>query len=426
MKKAKTLTVAELLTDKSKGAKKLAGLKGLETLRGMTKADNETLLEAFNMYEPGTPVGKGLKDSVISNLEKVLAVIADDLPAEIESLTGPVGVLDADKMSGQEKAEVMQDFSTVLFCKIAQPAFTACIDAKEWAERDRVQAGAAVPEPEGQAELIETPDPVNEVDPKRHFVVQKIYGKDFLRPLNTQRLEFFSWLGRHAHKADVIMETGSFIVPRAFIQMVDDKLAECIAERETLLDAFEAKYSEAKEDAAKRLGIHFDPARYPADFSEVRAKFKFDFRWRTIQPDAAMKEISKSMYEREAKKFKADYENSFEVVREGLRTGFAELVKMFADSLGTGADGKPKVFHASKIDKLKGFLDTFGAANLTGDAKLAEIAETAKALLTTIDPQGIRKDLDLRKELQKSFEKIGKQASKLVVVRGRKLDLEDE
>lgn len=389
---------ASLTKDMSKGVNRLMAKPDL--LKELTDEDlNQYHQKLLLDYNPKSAIGQESK-------QQVLIYVAGALGADIKP------------KSGVSAAEMIEARTCMLRVKVPQPGFNQCIDTRVFVERSK--------DPKAKIDVKADDGTVGEAgfDYKRHTVVQKLFGKDYLSPLVSQRAEFFAWLERHAVRSS-LLGSGFYLVPHSLIPMVIEKIEAMTTERNELIDEFEGKYEDAQKEAKLKLGIHFDPSRYP-DFSEVRSKFDMYFRWQDVNPAAALKTINKAAYEREVENAKIDWESTFEDIRFGLRAGFTDLTLGFAEAMGNDEAGKPKVFHASKVEKLRDFLETFEARDLTNDDELASLAKQAKELISTVDPKLLRKDFDQRKALADAFTKIRDDASKLVEVRSRKLNLDDE
>jgi hypothetical protein len=317
------LTVS-ILKDRSNGARRIIQKPGV--LEPLGTKHLETLLQGFENYTPNTAGGRANREAVIDILVRRKEVI-DRLDTGAEA---PVR-----KKDNLDRSRMMSEHTAVLFIKVTQPGLRACIDPEEFIAKERGE--------EVEAEQTdEEVDQAAQVDPKRHVVMQKLFGKDFVNPLFMNRLAFMSWLKQRCVPS-TFLAGDHLLIPRVLMGEVTDKIDELIQQRNILLNEFEARYEEAKADSKLRLGVHYDEARYPA-FKELREKFKVNFMWRTLDVPSSLKDISKAHYAREKAKARIEWENTFEVVRDGLRAGFQELVGGFAVALGAGDDGKPRVF----------------------------------------------------------------------------------
>lgn len=377
--------IETLLKDMSKTVKRL--LSNPQILDKLSPQDLEKLRDRVASYEPKSQVGKDLQAQCMDLVGR--------------KLSGPAETKDPD----------FNRSTTVMNIRVFQPSLTKCIDSHEFVQN--------VKDPSNQI-IVGEVEP--ETDYSRHKVVQSLFSKEFTGPLLSQRLKFFSWLKERSYTR--LVENHDYIVPTSLVDEVLDKIDELERTRDQLLDEFEAQYDEAKAEAKQRLGVHYDEDRYP-HFSEIRKSFSVRCRIRPFDPSALLKEVSVRALERERAEAKVEVENTFQEIREALRGGFVDLVESFASSLGYDENGKPKSFHSSKVDKIKVFLQTFEARDLTKDDELSLLAQQARELIENVDPAIVRKDKDLRKNLEESFTKIKDEASKLVVAKARKLDLDD-
>lgn len=384
--------IKELTADKSKGVKKI--ITNPSILADLTEEQLQELSAVFAEYKPVTPTGEAAKSAAMNNISAAIHTVN----------TGVAPVNDH-----IDRAKMVEDRTLVLFIKVTQPGLRKCIDPDEFITKVRGESDVDVDE---------------EVDNRRHVVIQKLFGNEFVNPLFMNRLQFMSWL-KHREVKSTFLAGDHFLVPRTLFGQVSEKIDQLIIERNKLLDEFEAQYETAKLDAKIRLGVHYDEARYP-DFSEIRSKFKIQFFWRSLSVPSALKDISKAMYEQEKAKAQEAWENTFEAVRDGLRVGFTDLIDSFKDSLVPDANGKLKGFNKKKIEKLKDFLSTFSARDLTDDDDLALLAKQAEDLIDGVDPATLRKSADMRSALSTQFKEIAEQAAKLVEPKGRKLKLDED
>lgn len=393
------MTSAELYTsltkDMSKGVNRLMSKQ--ELLKDLSKEDLEQLRMALvDNYSPKSDIGKASKQQVVHyiDLELGIAVMPN---------------------TGVSAEEMIESKTCMLKMKVRQPGFNQCINTKMFVQKSKDPA-AVVDLDEG----AET-DPF---DYKRHTVVQKLYDKTYTSPTASQKAEFKSWLERHAVRHE-LMGPGYYLVPRHLINTVIGRIEQFTIERKELVEKFIEQQPSAIDQAKNKLGVHFNIDQYP-DEGTIREKFGMMFRWQDVNPAAALKEINRSAYENEVENAKIDFESTYSNIREALRVGFTDLIVGFSESMGNDESGKPKVFHASKVEKLKDFLQTFESRNITQDDELSNLAAQAKELISTVDPKLLRKDFDQRKALADAFTKIREDASKLVEVRSRKLNLDDE
>src|SRR5208337_5418674 len=124
------------------------------------------------------------------------------------------------------------------------------------------------------------------------------------------------------------------------------------SEFETEVDKFIEKYEEEREKARESLGYLFNEADYPIN---VRQKFRFEWRFITMDVPGKSGILSPELYEREKEKFQTLMEETRELATVALREEFAGIVRHMVERLSGEEDGKPKRFQASMLDKMGEF-----------------------------------------------------------------------
>lgn len=221
-----------------------------------------------------------------------------------------------------------------------------------------------------------------------------------------------------------LFKRSMYLLPYALVPEVDEILLEHEKRRQGLVDEFIKVYDLAITEAAGRLGDLFDPSDYVT--SEVaRASFQYSWKYVEFGVSSGLKNVSAEMYKREQEKAQAQWVEASDSIRQLLRAGMAELVNHMAERLSPTADGKKRVFRASSLENLDGFIATFDARNLTNDTELRNLVEKVKALTEGLDPEVLRSDDNLRANMQKSFEAVKTDLDKLVVdAPTRRIELE--
>lgn len=420
------VTVASLIKDKSKGAARIEKNPGI--LNDLNLEEVNELATAFEAYAPSTPGGQDLHKKVTAFIEARIFILEQgDVAADLEpDQVAEVAETPAEPTQETEVSEAavdiavksVKDRSTVLEFRAHGTNFRKSVKSTIFAAKVKDPDMATVEE---RAKEIEEND--ESPDFKRVAVIQQTIGKDFIQPLEAQRASLKMYLRSRAVPCSML-SSDRFLVPHALIGEVDSEIAKFEAERKVLLDEFEAKYEEAKAEAKAQLKEHYDETKYEP-FSVVRSKFFIVTSWRDEQPSAALKLISESRLKEEKRKESLKWVSTYDEIRTALRTGFGDLINSFADAMGHDEDGKPRVFHASKVQHLKDFIQTFEARDLTDDADLANLAKQARELLGDTDAKAIRSDEAFRATLETGFKALKDQAAELTVTKGRTLDLED-
>lgn len=221
---------------------------------------------------------------------------------------------------------------------------------------------------------------------------------------------------------------GLCAVPVKLVERVVDVLQARETERACEVDAFMADYPEAVARAREELGPLFRESDYPTA-DEVRASFSM--RWTFVELGAAsgLRNISQTMYEREANKVQAQWASAAEQMRDSLREVFVALVESLRERLDGERDGgKAKIFRDSRVESLKEWVALFDARNVVGDGELAVLVEKARSVLEGTTAKDLRDDAGLRQWAANQLGEIKSAAATLVTADAprRKFRLDDE
>jgi hypothetical protein len=207
---------------------------------------------------------------------------------------------------------------------------------------------------------------------------------------------------------------GLAAIPVKLVDRIVALLQAREVERQCEVDAFVADYPLAIDRARRELGPLFRLDDYPT-VEDVRASFTM--RWTFVELGAAsgLRNISQSLYEREAAKVKAQWASAAEQMQAALREAFVALVESLRERLdGSREGGKAKIFRDSRVDSLKEWVDLFDARNVTGDEALAQLVSKAQALLAGTSASELRDDARLRRETAVALGEIKASAATLV------------
>lgn len=265
----------------------------------------------------------------------------------------------------------------------------------------------------------------NAGDVNPHFVRISLetIDRDYLIDLHNLTAKFKDWLKSKCVPSKVLAP-GFYLVPLSLLNEVDRRLIEFVEQRNTLLDVFESQYETIKEEARVNLGINYSEDYYPP-FSVLRTFYVVECQYISFNVEAAIQSVNEQIYERELQKQQIKWADTFDEVREALRTGFRDLVGLFAEKLGRDdSTGKHMIFHERRMTDLKDFLSTFEARNLSADVELSKLAYEARKILEGTDASSIRTNEEFRDSLAEQFTAIKAAADGLIVIKNRQFNLE--
>jgi hypothetical protein len=225
--------------------------------------------------------------------------------------------------------------------------------------------------------------------------------------------------------ASNFLASGMYILPLRCVEEVDQTIEELKAGIKYHLDKIEPRWDAIIEKARRDLGPQFNANDYPP-FALIRASYQVESRYLSFNVPAALAQVNKAIFERALEKSQTERAEMAQVVRDGMRGGFLQLITHFAERLGRDDDGKLKVFQASTAEKLQDFLRTFENRDIVGDSDLAVLAKKARDLVEGVDPKALRSDEALREALEKGFTEIRDAATAMITVKERRLAFDQE
>ena len=196
---------------------------------------------------------------------------------------------------------------------------------------------------------------------------------------------------------------GLILVSKENISRIDQRLETVRREFWEKVNGFGEKYDEKIAQARQNLGDLFSEADYPID---VFSKFKFEWRFLTLEVPKKATVLSPEVYQREKAKFEQMMEETRELAMLALREEFQEIVAHMIERLTGEKDGKPKIFKNSMLRNLNEFLDGFQNRDLFDDSELRGIVSQAKAIINGTSPEDLRNNEWLRERVRDRMELV--------------------
>lgn len=197
---------------------------------------------------------------------------------------------------------------------------------------------------------------------------------------------------------------GHRILPAANYQDFADGVRRMKREFDILVDNFLREYPLLKEDAKVLLNGMYRESDYPT-MDEMPGKFGIDIEvlplpdasdFRVTIADEEIGLIRKEIQERMEREFEAANRDLW----MRLRIAVGNMIGRLSDPNG--------IFRDSLVDNLRDIVALIPKLNVTGDAKLAEIAETCSKELARYEPQTLREDMVIRAQVAAQAKEIAK------------------
>jgi F0F1-type ATP synthase membrane subunit b/b' len=215
--------------------------------------------------------------------------------------------------------------------------------------------------------------------------------------------------------------TGVVLLPLTLVVQANELLEGYIRNRQAAVETLIGKYEQAKEQARQANPHLYNEAEYPS-VDEIRRKFSVSYRFFTASVPDAISEIDNQIFQKQREAADKEWEGAVAEVRDALRASFAELVLSMSDKV-SGMQAEKKVFKQGFVDNFKLFLETFEARNLTNDAELQALVGKASELLDGVNPDMLRKDIEVRTIVESGLDQIKQSLSRMTVTKGRLIKL---
>lgn len=178
---------------------------------------------------------------------------------------------------------------------------------------------------------------------------------------------------------------------------------------EDAVDKFVYAYPDLVCDARRRLNGLFNPADYP-DVRTIRDKFSFGFNVRGLSTES---DFRVDLGTAETARIKADIESSLNAT---IETAMADVFTRIKETVGHLSDrlraytiddkGVSNPFRDSLVTNVRELVSLLPMLNITGNPKLAEIADRMNRELCVYSPDTLRASTDAREETAKAAESI--------------------
>lgn len=219
---------------------------------------------------------------------------------------------------------------------------------------------------------------------------------------------------------------GIYLIPLGAIEEVNDALQAFAERRQALVGDAVAAYDQRAEETAERLGVLRNALDYPSE-ARFRGTFYFEWQFVTWETPTRLKAIRPALFEIERQKAAVKLTAVAEECKTAMRAGMKDLVEHMVDRLTPDEDGKPKRFQKSTVANFHAFFRTFDLKNVTDDTELAAIVTQAKAVMSGVDADALRKQDVMRDLVTDGLRKIQEQLQTMTVDRStRAIDLDGD
>lgn len=218
-------------------------------------------------------------------------------------------------------------------------------------------------------------------------------------------------------------EDGVRLIRTSRVADMNERMAAFQAELADACEELKDAWPEVIADARVRLADLFVEGDY--DFDPSRA-FYLTISYPAIEPDMRIKELAPDLYEAEAKRISAKFEEAACLAEEALRAEFKGLVDSLAEKLTSEVDenGKRKVLRESALENITKFADRFKALSVTSDPELDALVERVREMTGGVDLKSL-KQTDVKTSFADALSGVREQMDSLFTSRPvRKFNLD--
>lgn len=183
------------------------------------------------------------------------------------------------------------------------------------------------------------------------------------------------------------------------------------------VEKLDERYSELKSAARRRLGTLYNEADYP---TSLRGWFDVSWDFPSIESPSYLQQLSPRLYEQEAARVAARFDEAVELAESAFTEELAKLVSHLTERLSGSDDGKPKVFRDSAIENLRDFFERFRHLNIRSSEQLDELVVQAQRIVRGVEPQQLRDNQSLRQQVATQLSGVQATLDGLLVDRPRR------
>jgi hypothetical protein len=177
------------------------------------------------------------------------------------------------------------------------------------------------------------------------------------------------------------------------------------------------RYQELKTAARQRLGRLFSAADYPESLTGL---FELSFDFPSVEPPDYLRQLSPQLYEQEAQRVAARFQEAVELAEQAFLEEFAKVVSHLTERLSGQDDGKPKVFRDSAVENLHEFFERFRHLNVRSCQQLEDLVSQAQRITRGVQPQTLRDHTGMRQQMATQLSGVQSVLDGLLVDRPRR------
>ena len=212
-------------------------------------------------------------------------------------------------------------------------------------------------------------------------------------------------------------ESGIRLIKQDRIEQFDSTFADFREQLEAGVRMFDEQFAEIKESARIRLGSLFDASDYP---SSLEDEFQIQWDFPSVDPPDYLRRLSPEVYEEQARRVSQRFDEAVDLAESAFVEELDKLVNHLASRLAGDEDGKPKIFRDSAVTNMSEFFTRFRELNIRSNDQLDDLVQRCEALMQGVQPQSLRDDDSMRRNLSTSLSAVQSSLDQLIVDRPRR------
>lgn len=212
-------------------------------------------------------------------------------------------------------------------------------------------------------------------------------------------------------------EPGVRLIRQDRVEPFDLQMRELREELAEAVGALDGQYAALRADARARLGRLFNERDYPPSLQTL---FELQWDFPAVTPPDYLRQLSPALYEQEAARVAARFEQAVALAEQTFTAELAKLVSHLTERLTGDADGKPKVFRDSAVENLAEFFQRFRQLNVRSSPQLDELVDRAQRAVRGVGADDLRSGGELRQRVASQLAAVQSQLDGLLVDRPRR------
>ena len=212
-------------------------------------------------------------------------------------------------------------------------------------------------------------------------------------------------------------EAGIRLVRQGTLEAFHQQMTEYQAELTEAVEQLDERYAELMAAAQQRLGRLYNSADYPVSLTGL---FEVNWDFPSLEPPNYLQQHNPALYEQECQRVRARFEEAVQLAEQAFIEELSQLVSHLTERLSGQDDGRPKIFRDTVVGNLQEFFERFRSLNVRSNEQLDALVSQCDQVVRGIEPQDLRDDGGLRRQVAKQLSGVQAVLDGLLVDRPRR------